>query len=60
MTTSAATAPVKLDGWEYVTSGKIRDLYEPSVESPFSDVILVVTTDKISAYDYVMPTLIPD
>jgi phosphoribosylaminoimidazole-succinocarboxamide synthase len=43
-----------------VTSGKIRDIYEPSVYSPFRDVILVVTTDKISAYDYVMPTLIPD
>jgi phosphoribosylaminoimidazole-succinocarboxamide synthase len=53
-------APLKLEGWEYVTSGKIRDLYEPSVASPFNDLILVVTTDKISAYDYVMPTLIPD
>lgn len=52
--------PLELEGWEYVTSGKIRDIYEPSVYSPFSDVILVVTTDKISAYDYVMPTLIPD
>jgi phosphoribosylaminoimidazole-succinocarboxamide synthase len=53
-------APLELEGWEYVTSGKIRDLYEPSVASPFSDVILVVTSDKISAYDWVLPTLIPD
>ncbi|MDR1441853.1 MAG: phosphoribosylaminoimidazolesuccinocarboxamide synthase [Bifidobacteriaceae bacterium] len=60
MSTSSSVAPLKLEGWEYVTSGKIRDLYEPSVASPFNDLILVVTTDKISAYDYVMPTLIPD
>ncbi|MDR2379521.1 MAG: phosphoribosylaminoimidazolesuccinocarboxamide synthase [Bifidobacteriaceae bacterium] len=60
MTTSSADAPLELDGWEYVTSGKVRDLYEPSVESPFSDQILVVTTDKISAFDHVLPTPIPD
>ncbi|MDR0592026.1 MAG: phosphoribosylaminoimidazolesuccinocarboxamide synthase, partial [Bifidobacteriaceae bacterium] len=60
MTTSPTPAPLQLEGWEYVTSGKIRDIYEPSVESPFSDVILVVTTDKISAYDHVMETPIPD
>jgi phosphoribosylaminoimidazole-succinocarboxamide synthase len=60
VTTSSADAPLELDGWEYVTSGKVRDLYEPSVESPFSDQILVVTTDKISAFDHVLPTPIPD
>ncbi|MDR2114182.1 MAG: phosphoribosylaminoimidazolesuccinocarboxamide synthase [Bifidobacteriaceae bacterium] len=51
---------LQLDGWQYVTSGKVRDIYEPSVQSPFTDVILVVTSDKISAYDYVLPTTIPD
>jgi phosphoribosylaminoimidazole-succinocarboxamide synthase len=51
---------LELDGWEYVTSGKVRDLYEPSVYSPFTDRILVVTSDKISAYDHVLPTPIPD
>ncbi|MDR2373853.1 MAG: phosphoribosylaminoimidazolesuccinocarboxamide synthase [Bifidobacteriaceae bacterium] len=60
MTTSTPATPLQLEGWEHVTSGKIRDLYEPSVASPFSDLILVVTTDKISAYDHVLPTPIPD
>jgi phosphoribosylaminoimidazole-succinocarboxamide synthase len=61
-TSSAASAagPLQLDGWEYVSSGKVRDIYEPSVYSPFSDLILVVTSDKISAYDHVLPTEIPD
>jgi phosphoribosylaminoimidazole-succinocarboxamide synthase len=59
---NSSTTPARpeLDGWEYVTSGKVRDIYEPSVDSPFEDVILVVTSDKISAYDHVLPTLIPD
>jgi phosphoribosylaminoimidazole-succinocarboxamide synthase len=43
-----------------VTSGKVRDIYEPSVASPFSDVVLIVASDKISAYDHVLPTPIPD
>jgi phosphoribosylaminoimidazole-succinocarboxamide synthase len=60
VTISANPSPLALEGWEYVTSGKIRDIYEPSVDSPFSDLILIVTSDKISAYDYVLPTLIPD
>jgi phosphoribosylaminoimidazole-succinocarboxamide synthase len=60
VTTSTTTSPLQLDGWQWVTSGKIRDLYEPSVSSPFNDLILVVTSDKISAFDYVLPTLIPD
>ncbi|MDR1118667.1 MAG: phosphoribosylaminoimidazolesuccinocarboxamide synthase [Bifidobacteriaceae bacterium] len=60
MTSSNPPAHAEFEGWEYVTSGKIRDIYEPSVASPFSDVILVVTSDKISAYDDVLPTLIPD
>jgi phosphoribosylaminoimidazole-succinocarboxamide synthase len=58
--TSTKSEHLELDGWEYVTSGKVRDIYEPSVSSPFSDVILIVTSDKISAYDYVLPTGIPD
>ncbi|MDR2252881.1 MAG: phosphoribosylaminoimidazolesuccinocarboxamide synthase [Bifidobacteriaceae bacterium] len=60
MTNAAESTRPRLEGWEYVTSGKIRDIYEPSVYSPFSDVILVVTSDRISAYDHVLPTEIPD
>ncbi|MDR2454435.1 MAG: phosphoribosylaminoimidazolesuccinocarboxamide synthase [Bifidobacteriaceae bacterium] len=60
MTTSTEPDRPQLDGWEYVTSGKVRDIYEPSVASPFSDVVLIVASDKISAYDHVLPTPIPD
>jgi phosphoribosylaminoimidazole-succinocarboxamide synthase len=60
VTISNESSPLVLEGWEYVASGKVRDIYEPSVYSPFSDVILIVTTDKISAYDHVLPTPIPD
>ncbi|MDP6046047.1 MAG: phosphoribosylaminoimidazolesuccinocarboxamide synthase, partial [Phycisphaerae bacterium] len=35
-------------------SGKVRDLYE------LSDSLLMVATDRISAYDVVMPNGIPD
>ncbi|MDR2381176.1 MAG: phosphoribosylaminoimidazolesuccinocarboxamide synthase [Bifidobacteriaceae bacterium] len=59
MTSATQPARPQLDGWQYVSSGKVRDIYEPSVYSPFSDVILVVTSDKISAYDHVLPTPIP-
>jgi phosphoribosylaminoimidazole-succinocarboxamide synthase len=51
---------VEIPGWQYVTSGKVRDIYEPQVDSPYSDHLLVVTSDRISAYDHVLPTEIPD
>ncbi|WP_250504940.1 phosphoribosylaminoimidazolesuccinocarboxamide synthase [Bowdeniella massiliensis] len=51
-----------LDGWAHMYSGKVRDLYVPqdSSVSPIGDVVLVVASDRISAYDHVMPTVIPD
>ncbi len=51
-----------LDGWAHMYSGKVRDLYVPqdSSVSPIGDVVLVVASDRISAYDHVMPTEIPD
>ncbi|WP_084104581.1 phosphoribosylaminoimidazolesuccinocarboxamide synthase [Demequina sp. NBRC 110056] len=52
------TAP-QLDGWRHVYSGKIRDLYEPVEPHPRGDVVLVVASDRISAYDWVLPTEIP-
>lgn len=36
--------------------GKVRDVYE----GPTSDRLLIVTTDRISAFDYILPTGIPD
>ena len=53
------SAPLELAGWQHVYSGKVRDLYRPSAPHPAGDVVLVVASDRISAYDYVLPTPIP-
>jgi len=42
-------------GYEHIYSGKVRDLYS----TPSGD-LLFVASDRISAYDWVLPTLIPD
>ncbi|UFU02671.1 phosphoribosylaminoimidazolesuccinocarboxamide synthase [Ruania suaedae] len=51
-----------LPGWRHLYSGKVRDLYEPDGADghPAGDVLLVVASDRISAYDHVLPTPIPD
>lgn len=43
------------DGYEHLYSGKVRDLYR----TPDGD-LLFVASDRISAYDWVLPTPIPD
>lgn len=48
-----------LPGWKHVYSGKVRDLYEPVEPHPRGDVVLVVASDRISAFDWVLPTEIP-
>lgn len=53
------TAAPVLAGWRHVYSGKVRDLYLPEGAHPAGDVVLVVASDRISAYDHVLPTLIP-
>jgi phosphoribosylaminoimidazole-succinocarboxamide synthase len=56
-----ANIPVapELPGWRHIYSGKVRDLYEPTEPHPRGDVVLVVASDRISAYDWVLPTEIP-
>lgn len=49
--------PAELPGWRHVYSGKVRDLYEPLDASPR---VLVVASDRISAFDHILPTPIPD
>ena len=59
---SDATALV-LPGYEHVYSGKVRDLYaplDPVSGQPRSDQVLLVASDRISAFDYVLDTPIPD
>ncbi|MBC7290375.1 MAG: phosphoribosylaminoimidazolesuccinocarboxamide synthase [Actinotalea sp.] len=62
MSPMATTAP-QLPGWTHTYSGKVRDLYVPDPGSPaateHNDVVLVVASDRISAYDHVLDTPIP-
>ncbi len=55
------TMPVaqEIPGWRHTYTGKVRDLYEPIEAHPRGDVMLVVASDRISAYDWVLPTQIP-
>jgi phosphoribosylaminoimidazole-succinocarboxamide synthase len=43
------------DGYRHLSSGKVRDLYETP-----DGRLLFVASDRISAFDWVLPTLIPD
>ncbi len=54
----SAGAPVALPGWRHIYSGKVRDLYLPEVGA--QDRVLVVASDRISAYDHVLATPVPD
>jgi phosphoribosylaminoimidazole-succinocarboxamide synthase len=48
---------VALPGYRHVYTGKVRDLYVPDGRD---DVVLIVASDRISAYDYVLASTIPD
>jgi phosphoribosylamine---glycine ligase len=50
---------LELPGWRHIYSGKVRDLYEPE-DASITDRVLVVASDRISAYDHVLSTEIPD
>lgn len=56
---STAPVVVPVPGWRHMYSGKVRDLYVPESAHPQGDVLLVVASDRISAYDWVLPTEIP-
>ena len=43
----------EIAGWHHVYSGKVRDLYESNNEN-FSNLILIVASDRISAFDHVL------
>ncbi|MGW8568461.1 phosphoribosylaminoimidazolesuccinocarboxamide synthase [Isoptericola sp. NPDC055881] len=54
-----------MPGWRHVYSGKVRDLYEPDLPAlggvhPLGDVVLVVASDRVSAYDHLLEPGIPD
>ncbi|MCO5316399.1 MAG: phosphoribosylaminoimidazolesuccinocarboxamide synthase [Solirubrobacterales bacterium] len=46
--------PPRIDDLKLVNSGKVREIYE------IEDDLLLVASDRISIYDVIMPTTIPD
>ncbi|HXD27491.1 MAG TPA: phosphoribosylaminoimidazolesuccinocarboxamide synthase [Arthrobacter sp.] len=55
------TETLDLPGWDHLYSGKVRDLYTPAgIDPAAADRVLVVASDRISAYDFVLETPIPD
>lgn len=57
-----SSQPLVLPGYAHVYSGKVRDLYAPLDDSgaPRDDQLLLVASDRMSAYDFVLDTPIPD
>ena len=55
--------PDQLPGFVHVYSGKVRDLYaplDPGSGQPREDQLLLVASDRISAFDVVLDSPIPD
>jgi phosphoribosylaminoimidazole-succinocarboxamide synthase len=50
----APPAP-SINGWQHLRTGKVRDLYTNNKEE-----ILLVASDRISAFDWVLPSEIPN
>jgi phosphoribosylaminoimidazole-succinocarboxamide synthase len=55
VTAAGSPAPGSLPGLRHVYSGKVREIYRTD-----DGVLLLVATDRISAFDYVLETPIPD
>ncbi len=53
-----SSSAVQIPGWNHVYSGKVRDLYEP-VDPALAHLILVVASDRVSAFDHVLDPAIP-
>jgi phosphoribosylaminoimidazole-succinocarboxamide synthase len=63
MTPEIAAEPLELPGHAHVYSGKVRELYaplEPGTGRPREDQLLLVASDRISAFDHVLESEIPD
>ena len=55
---TGAAAATQIPGWNHVYSGKVRDLYE-SQNPALAHLILVVASDRVSAFDHVLEPAIP-
>lgn len=57
----ALTTAPELPGWDHAITGKVRELYVPAGTDPArAEQVLVVATDRISAYDHILRPGIPD
>ncbi len=45
-----------IDAWPLVARGKVRDIYR----SPSEDQLLIIASDRVSAFDYILGSGIPD
>ena len=50
---------IEIRGWTHTYSGKVRDLYE-SEDPKLNHLILVVASDRVSAFDHVLEPAIPN
>ena len=50
---------IEIPNWKHVYSGKVRDLYE-SLDPKLNHLILVVASDRVSAFDHVLEPAIPN
>ncbi|MBT2502766.1 phosphoribosylaminoimidazolesuccinocarboxamide synthase [Curtobacterium sp. ISL-83] len=55
------TAAPQLDGWQHVASGKVRELYVPvgTAAGATATELLLVASDRVSAYDFALEPPIP-
>jgi phosphoribosylaminoimidazole-succinocarboxamide synthase len=55
------STPQNLPGWTHAYSGKVRDLYVPESASGLDDAetVLMVASDRVSAFDHVLEPGIP-
>jgi phosphoribosylaminoimidazole-succinocarboxamide synthase len=59
LSTSPPVLETSLDGLKLHRRGKVRDVYEVTLDSG-TPALLIVATDRISAFDYVLGSAIPD
>ena len=62
MTSSRLDSPPALPGYAHVYSGKVRDLYaplDPQTGRPRTDTLLLVASDRLSAFDFILGSPIP-
>ncbi|MGN8051036.1 phosphoribosylaminoimidazolesuccinocarboxamide synthase [Curtobacterium sp. 22159] len=55
------SAAPELDGWQHVSSGKVRELYVPAGTADVASAteLLLVASDRVSAYDFALEPPIP-